>query len=202
MTTTYKFPPQVWDGALVPIGEALTYPCQAHQALQNATTDKRQADTEVNVTCGEDGEFLYPDPWPMCVETVHCGEPPLPPVDGLRIWSREPDDSYQVSVAYHCVNGSRFDIDNDGRGNWRKVTTKCRWNKLWTPYVPLPACLITHCVDPYTPPEDSFLEEVTSDWTWINEDKWYQCQDQNATGHTRFFESDRDQTNFSMTCQG
>lgn len=50
-------------------------------------------------------------------------------------------------------------------------------------------------------PGDSYLEEVSSNWTAINTYKEYQCQGKNSEGeHTRYFEYDRNRSSFKMLC--
>ena len=86
-------------------------------------------------------------------------------------------------------------------GDTLTVTTRCLWNKNWSPYASLPKCIITHCIKPYPIPGDSLLEEVTSDWTSIRTSKAYQCMGKTNGKHTRFFETDRSLSMFTMFCQ-
>jgi len=151
-----------------------------------------------------DGSYVYPSPWPQCSETVSCGEPPPVPVNGSHEWLLGNDqvELYDTHILYKCVRGSKFDTDNDGIGDSDNITINCQWRKVWSPWPILPKCIITHCVDPLPIPKDSNLEEVNSGWVAINTKKWYQCADKLENGsHTKFFESDRSKSSFSMTCQ-
>ena len=83
-----------------------------------------------------------------------------------------------------------------------------QWRKAWSPWPTLPPCVITHCVDPFPIPEDSDLEEAQPNWiTWtpINTEKLYQCTGSYMEGaqriHTKFFESDRSLSSFTMMCK-
>ena len=62
---------------------------------------------------------------------------------------------------YRCVNGSQFDTNRDGYGDRIALGTRCKWNKKWQPYSDrkgLPACKITHCVEPFEIPPDTALQ--------------------------------------------
>ena len=52
-----------------------------------------------------------------------------------------------------------------------QIFCRCLWNKAWSPYPELPPCVITHCVEPFKIPEETSLEEVTTDWPEINDYK-------------------------------
>jgi hypothetical protein len=67
-------------------------------------------------------------------------------------------DDFNTSVKYFCINGSQFDTDNDKKGDAVSVINRCLWNKVWSPYPILPQCYITHCVNPFDIPDDSFLQ--------------------------------------------
>ena len=163
----------------------------------------RTSDTAV-VHCASDGEMKYPEEWPQFSEDIHCGEPPSPPEGGTRQWTRgdEGDGGYNDTIAYGCVNGSEFDTNDDSAGDLIQLTISCRWNKSWDPWPVLPPCYITDCVDPFSIPADTMLEEVTPAWTRVNTSKEYRCQGRDHDGvHTMFWESNRSLSTFSMLCQ-
>jgi hypothetical protein len=61
--------------------------------------------------------------------------------------------------------------------------------------------VVTHCIQPFSIPEDSFLEELTSAWTEVGKHKQYRCQKMKQDGtHTMFWESDRSKSTFQMKC--
>ena len=183
-----------------------------------------QASTGSVVRCGIEGEFLYPDPWPQCNANISCGEPlPIPENDprltptaapGSRTWivGSEGDDWYKAEVGYRCTDGSKFDTTGNGDGDTVQLETSCKWRKSWEPWgdptpVPsaesslLPPCIITHCISPPPIPAASFIEEVTSAWTAVNTSKQYRCQGMLGDGtHTRFWETDRTKSTFSIPC--
>jgi hypothetical protein len=67
-------------------------------------------------------------------------------------------DTYNTFVSYKCVNGSQFDTNNDKKGDAVSISSRCLWNKTWSPYPVLPPCYITHCVNPFPIPNDTFLQ--------------------------------------------
>ena len=108
-------------------------------------------------------------------------------------------DTYNTFVKYSCANGSQFDTES---GYTTSVQTRCQWNKEWAPYHgTLPACVVTHCIEPFPIPEDSYLEQVSSTWTAVGEQKQYRCKGMESDGkHTRFWESDHTKSTFQMKC--
>ena len=61
---------------------------------------------------------------------------------------------------YMCPNGSQFDTDNNKKGDTVSLSNRCLWNKTWSPYPTLPQCYITHCVNPFPIPNDSFVQVI------------------------------------------
>ena len=142
----------------------------------------------------------------MAVETL-----PLPNIwtktsrsmDGYIKWlggAEDLDDRYDVEVEYGCVDGSQFDTDKDGLGDEIYLRTSCLWRKVWSPVDALPSCVVTHCVDPFPIPGDTNLEEITTNWTKINEKKEYRCKGWEGDKPTRFWEKDRSKSTFEMLC--
>ena len=171
--------------------------------IENITDTKEKASSSSIIHCGSAGEFLYPSDWAQCSETVHCGQPPGKTENGTRTWlkSDEFTNSYSTEVVYTCVDGSQFDTDNDGVGDTTGITLSCLWSKIWTPWVTLPTCVITHCIFSFGIPAESFLEEVSTEWTPIETKKQFICQGAKDDGtHARFTEADRAVSTFSMLC--
>ena len=71
-THNYGF---TWDGAVIPLGNIVEYPCIAGMAVENSTNYKSVASTSSFVLCGPEGLLLYPEPWPQCSDTVECEDP-------------------------------------------------------------------------------------------------------------------------------
>ena len=190
-----------WDGNLVPVGDTLRYDCKTDMNLERLSEMKEDTPSFIDVTCSNTGEFDYPN-WEQCSEITYCGEPLAASSNGTRQWmiGEEPDDVYGTTILYGCVNGSKFDIDDDAIGDYAHLNVYCRWNKQWLPWSPLPPCIITHCVDPFSIPNDTYIIEVDSAWTPINSSKWYECADKFNETHTRYFETNRSITSFSMMC--
>ena len=193
-----------WD---VAFGSIIKYRCADNTYIENDQPDK--GPREIDVACiANDGVYNTPvlqgNTWPNCTETVVCGQPPQPPVNGTRTWlspAAENQETYNTGVEDACQDGSQFDTDGDGVGDQLKITTRCLWNKAWSDYPTLPDCIVTHCVEPFKIPEETSLEEVTSDWTPINEYKQYRCKNQVSGQPTMFWESDRTKYTFKLICK-
>ena len=193
-----------WD---VAFGSTIKYRCADNTFIENNLHDK--GPREIDVTCiANEGVYNTPllqgNSWPNCTETVACGQPPQPPVNGTRTWLSPAlvyQETYNTRVEYSCQDGSQFDTDGDGVGDQVKITTRCLWSKAWSDYPTLPECIVTHCVEPFKIPEETSLEEVTSDWTPINEFKQYRCRNQVSGQPTMFWESDRLKYTFKLICK-
>ena len=48
---------------------------------------------------------------------------------------------------------------------------------------------------------DTYLEQISTQWTPVGEDKHYRCAEMVGTDHTRFLESDRSTSIFAIHCQ-
>ena len=103
-------------------------------------------------------------------------------------------------ASYLCQDGEQFDTDGDGAGDSVSVSSRCQWDKQWSLQSPLPACYITHCVHPFPIPASAHLEEVTAAWTGVNTNKEYECQGKEGGRFTRFWETDRTKSTFSIPC--
>ena len=190
----------------VPFKTKISYECDKGTFFEDSETDPKYRSLEVE--CIEDlGVYNTPVrrqlKWPNCTETVRCGQPPEIPVNGTITWlnGTEFQDTYNTYVKYHCQDGSQFDINQRGVGESVSVVTRCQWNKKWAPHAVLPKCIVTHCVEPFEIPDETFLEEVTSSWTKINEYKEYRCKGMKKDGtHTRFWETDRSKSTFRLFC--
>ena len=195
-----------WD---VPFNDVITYVCDTGMHIENDEVDPTK--TEYNVTCTDViGEYNTPmvqgSLWPNCTQTVICGDPLEPPVNGSRTWlygEPEPQQTYNTSIRYHCKDGSQFDTDGDGTvGDVRSVDIRCQWKKLWHPYHDaLPECKVTECVEPFMIPDWSNIEELTSVWTPVNTYKQYRCKGFQGTTPTRYWESDRTKSTFQIFCK-
>ena len=193
-----------WD---VAFGSSITYSCADNTYIELSQPDK--GPREISVACiANEGVYNTPvkqgDKWPNCTETVVCGQPPVPPVNGTRTWlspAQENQETYNTVVKYACQDGSQFDTNGDGVGDQVEITTRCLWSKAWSDYPTLPECIVTHCVEPFKIPEETSLEEVTSDWTSINTYKQYRCKNQVNGQPTMFWESDRSMFTFKLFCK-
>ena len=193
-----------WD---VGFSEEISYRCHPNTHIESEEIDPSQTSVSVSCLAGV-GEFNTPvrqgASWPNCTETVVCGQPPLPPVNGSRVWlspGSELQETYNTNITYSCQDGSQFDTDGDGAGDSLSVTIRCQWNKQWAPHTSLPPCYVTHCVEPFNIPEETNLEEVSSAWTEINRNKEYQCKNKIAGVPTMFWTSDRSRSTWQLPCR-
>ena len=201
-------------------GRKIRYKCSGskHFELPHPSERDPTQDT-LDVECLTNGTYNTPlvqgkTSWPNCTQTVRCGPPPLHPTngmvngregyDGSITWmygAAKDSDTYNTTVEYTCANGSQFDTDGDGQGNSGAIQSRCQWDKTWSQQNPLPPCFVTHCIVPFSIPNDTFLMEITSTPTRVNQRKQYECIGKlNETHHTRFLESDRTRSTFDMLC--
>ena len=203
------------DSWLVEFGEKITYWCDAGTFIE--TSDPLEVEPTIDsieVECkGPEGTYKTPSTWPNCTQTINCGLPPAKPSDGWInavpgfngsvTWlfgALNGSNTYNTTVEYKCAEGSQFDTDSDGVGDTVALTARCRWDKQWSP-PSLPDCRVTDCTEPPSIPADTYLEEVTDQWTPVESSKLYQCQGSNESRHTRFWESDRAKTTFKILCK-
>ena len=215
--------PDGWteDGWRVAFKENITYKCDGDTFIE--TSDPVELDPtkdKIEVECKNslgvyDTPVLRGESWPNCTKTINCGPPPTKPTngfinavqgfDGYITWLNGAPpgrDTYSTTVEYKCAQGSQFDQDGDGLGETISMTSRCRWDKAWSPPAPLPNCQITHCTKPFQIPFDTYLEEIESNWTMVTQTKKYRCKGRRSDGtHTRFWESDRTKSTFEILCQ-
>ena len=186
----------------IPFQTKISYKCDADMFFEDTEIDPKYDTLEVE--CIKDlGVYATPLKWPNCTKSVLCGQPPAVPVNGSITWlnGTEFQETYNTYVKYHCQDGSQFDINQEGVGESLSVVTRCQWNKKWAPYAALPECVVTHCVESFEIPDETFLEEVSSSWTKINEYKGYRCKGMKEDrSHTRFWEADRSKSTFRLFC--
>ena len=193
------------DNWNVPFGVSIVYECAPNTFIENTNDDPLERTLDVECIADQ-GVYNTPvrqgELWPNCTETVICGQPPDPDVNVTRTWisASEGQMTYNTHVKYECQWGSQFDTDNDGVGDSPTVTIRCLWNKNWSPFQTIPPCIVTHCVEPFTIPEDTNLEELTSDPTPINTKKQYRCKNQLGNVPRMFWESDRSKSTFELHC--
>ena len=56
-----------------------------------------------------EGIYAIPTQWPNCTETVWCGPPPEPTVNGSRIWLNQ---EYEVIVINFKLKGKSYEKKN------------------------------------------------------------------------------------------
>ena len=165
-----------WNGNVVRLNTWISYPCKGgHRVEVTNKINKGGAPTQTSVKCGNDGEFIYPSPWPQCSATITC---------------EDPGDSTGVTRAYITAN---VDLDYDSRlrytcddpRRWVKLTAeadtaltafrdnRCQWNKAFEWDGSDLVCVINHCRHPHDEPgshdpppvENQITLDDQSDWT-------------------------------------
>ena len=104
---------------------------------------------------------------------------------------------YGTTLVYECGLAREFyDPEKDSTYIQRNIT--CNWNKTWSPINELDDCVWVACVDPPQPP---FASRMVVDWDGIpvnfTDDFSYTC---NSNDVPRYFENNRSQEVFSVTC--
>ena len=64
-----------WNGWRTLLGNSLNYYCKSSHRVEEDVDFKTGASMRTVIECGRDGEYIYPDPWPKCSETVECTDP-------------------------------------------------------------------------------------------------------------------------------
>ena len=98
----YNYDFQWSEDDRVKLGKNIVYPCKGSMRIENSSRHKLEADQEIVVKCGEDGNFQYPEQWPQCLDDVSCGNPPIVPNFGYQIWMSGEDGSnnYSAEIYY------------------------------------------------------------------------------------------------------
>ena len=202
----------------ISFGSKISYQCTSSKYFElPVPTELDPTQESLEVECLQTGTYNTPPVqskvWPNCTETVLCGPPPPHPINGVVngiegfegsikwLHGAERDsNTYNTTVEYACANGSQFDTNDDGRGDVATLQSRCQWDKTWSQPNPLPSCQVTHCIVPFAVPNDTFLVEVTSNPTPVNQHKQYECFGKINGTHTRYLESDRAKSTFEMLC--
>ncbi|XP_059083342.1 sushi, von Willebrand factor type A, EGF and pentraxin domain-containing protein 1-like [Tigriopus californicus] len=181
------------------INQNRTYHCRHDSSFE---TDNNR--NSFDLLCRQDGTFEDAN-WPRCVTTVNCNASQIPdiPVDGVLNINGSPYDKnsgaipniFQTDLEFFCGPSRKFrNSDGNLYNSW---TITCQWNKSWTPGTTLDTCTWFQCLSPPVPPKDANLKLMNTSTvpTEFNDKVFYECNQ----GH--WFEQDRSQTNFSLTCQ-
>ena len=70
-STTYNFNLR----ERVQIGSKLAYFCNQNFYLLLDTNFNSQAGSNISIPCQSNGTFQYPEPWPVCADTITCSDP-------------------------------------------------------------------------------------------------------------------------------
>ena len=106
------------------------------------------------VQCWGGGRWREPNPWPKCVTTVECGDPPGVPKAGSRKWDEKLN--YGTTAEYECGPYATF-ANDVGNVTYKTATIECLWNKTWSPAA-LDNCTWLYCpVVPEPPPSSNLL---------------------------------------------
>ena len=109
--------------------------------------------TSFEVQCWSGGRWRVPNPWPKCVSTVECNEPPPKPKSGTRKWLG--DLEYEAKAEYTCGPYAKF-FNTANNETYEKATLLCSWDKKWSPSE-LDECSWLSCPVVPEPPQSSNL---------------------------------------------
>ena len=173
--SNYNF---VWDRKVVPLNNVVQYPCKSGMKVENATNTKVEADSFIQIKCGEDGMFRYPNPWPKCYDSVTCEDPGTPTdfnstsytttttttqkpsiVFDVRPGRRKraveytfetsgTSLSYKSMISYRCADPRQY-IYQANEQEAQYRYSECQWNKKFTLNVADLECRIHHCSHPH-----------------------------------------------------
>ena len=179
----------LWANNRVVLGGKMFYPCKSGHRLENDTQYWSESDQGIHVSCGEDGEYIYPSPWPQCsaMSDVFCADPGnSSEVD--RTYDSGDNLEYKSVLKYQCQDPRKW-IKSIGEDNSELLMfkeTMCEWRKSYPLDGTSLECVIHHCRHPHDepgshpvpPPEYQIhLEELTN-WTIpFGENVVYRCED-------------------------
>ena len=199
---------------IVDIGKWVEYFCQEGFKLLNETDDISEADGSLKAVCNETGDFVYPNPWPTCEETVNCTDPGI--TEDLKTTENHAtytDHAYKAELKYECIDKRKFaKVDGDTGPNGelqQSIISKCLWRKVYDILGPSIVCEIHHCAHPHNDdgnhtaplPELNInlveSQEVIASHVPFQENIMYKC-DENMFIENR--ERDPTQNNITVQC--
>ena len=197
------------NGEVIELGGRLKYNCKDNYKLQNDTNTKSQADNHILVSC-LNGLFIYPDPWPQCVETIQCKDPGSK-AELVRREKKLTNHTYLAELEYSCLEQrSYIKVGGSSDAFAPSIVSTCEWRQIYDVDVNTLICKIDHCGHPHSgsgshpaPPPEYNISLVETNPTRNNHvlfgDKvMYKC-DANT-----FFENeeiDPTKTNITVECQ-
>ena len=139
---------------MVPVSTNITFLCKDDLWVETNAAVREEAGNSITITCSENGTFSVDEDWPpSCVEVTYCSFPPLTSdmvmvsgqeymingtdavlVNGSYDHLVDASFEYLSNVSVTCIDGSMFDVDDDGEGDTHNITLECLWNKTWSPW--------------------------------------------------------------------
>ena len=92
----------------------------SHEALAN----------RVKVQCAPTGRLTAPDPWPFCVTTNDCNDPPL--YFGVNMEVNNVGTLLPVEVRYSCGPYKAF-VDQESKTFYDELLKTCQWDSSYFP---------------------------------------------------------------------
>ena len=109
----YNYDFQWSEDDRVKLGKNIVYPCKGSMRIENSSRHKLEADQEIVVKCGEDGNFQYPEQWPQCLDDVSCGNPPIVPNFGYQvciIYCSKQDWCFPEELECQCTHSLKIQV--------------------------------------------------------------------------------------------
>ncbi|XP_059082778.1 uncharacterized protein LOC131880226 [Tigriopus californicus] len=146
-------------------GEKAVYRC----AKSGLWMEGDRTRTFFEAECLPNGSFNVPVPFPACVTTVDCGNPPEKTKGGTRIWNGE--TVFGTEVRYTCGKHAKF-VNRQTNELYQEAKISCQWNKTWSP-TRLDPCIWSHCNYVPSPPASSgLIYEPQNGTEWIVESEY------------------------------
>ena len=194
---------------LVDIGKHIQYNCISGRRLQNDTDDIGQADASVKVACNETGDYVYPEPWPTCEETVNCTDPGITEdLISTENHGQYTNHAYMAELKYECIDKRKFAKIGDSGELQPFIVSKCLWRKVYDVLGPDILCDIHHCAHPHDdngahpapPPEHNISlvidTQVSASHVPFQNTIMYKCD-----GTTKIENNEKDPTQNNITVQ-
>ena len=119
-----------WNDNPVLISDAVFYPCQNNYKVEEPVDWKSNASSGTSVTCGDQGQMLYPTDWPQCSYTVQCPDPGNSS-EVTRRYTHKNNFDYESILNYKCDDKRKWiklSSESDAQLTATRSTT-CQWRQ-------------------------------------------------------------------------
>ena len=174
-----------WDSqTLTRLTQPLTYPCKSGHRVESQVDWKEDAPSGTDITCGSDGNYVYPATWPQCSSTVTCSDPGNS-AEVVRTVEEGDLLQYFSLLKYQCEDNRKW-IKLEGTTSLSPhLETRCQWRRTYPLDGTKLQCEIHHCRHPHNDPGSHSPPEAKYQISLVEKTNWtipfgghvvYQCE--------------------------